>query len=85
MSNNQRTVSGRMRPNIQISHALNGRVKDYAAEHDLTTSEAYREIIERGLEELEAVHAARTALEGDDPDVALARSELDAALEGIGE
>lgn len=42
-----------MRPNIQISHALNGRVKDYAADNDLTTSEAYKEIIERGLEEVE--------------------------------
>lgn len=41
-----------MRPNIQISHSLNGRVKDYAAENDMTTSEAYREIIEKGLEGL---------------------------------
>lgn len=43
-----------MRPNIQISHSLNGRVKDYAAENDLTTAEAYQEIIETGLEELTA-------------------------------
>jgi len=42
-----------MRPNIQISHQLNGRVKDYAAANDLTTDEAYKEIIEAGLEELE--------------------------------
>jgi len=42
-----------MRPNIQISHQLNGRVKDYAARHDLTTGEAYKQIIEAGLAELE--------------------------------
>lgn len=54
MTNGQRTVGARMRPNIQISHVLNGRVKDYAAEHDLTTAEAYERIIKRGLEELEA-------------------------------
>jgi predicted DNA-binding protein len=42
-----------MRPNIQISHQLNGRVKDYAAKHDLTTGEAYKQIIKAGLEELE--------------------------------
>jgi len=39
-----------MRPNIQISHALNGRVKDYAAEHDLSAPEAYEEIIRVGLD-----------------------------------
>jgi len=39
-----------MRPNIQISHALNGRVKDYAAEHDLSAPEAYEEIIRAGLD-----------------------------------
>lgn len=43
-----------MRPNIQISHSLNGRVKDYAAENDMTTSEAYREIITAGLEVVES-------------------------------
>ena len=42
-----------MRPNIEISHTLNGRVKDYAAEHDLSLGEAYRRIIKRGLSELE--------------------------------
>jgi len=41
-----------MRPNIQISHQLNGRVKDYAAENDLTTEEAYKQIINVGLGEL---------------------------------
>ena len=42
-----------MRPNIQISHQLNGRVKDYAAKHGLTTEEAYKQIIKAGLDELE--------------------------------
>jgi len=42
-----------MRPNIRISHALNGRVKDYAAENDMDTSEAYKEIIEAGIDAVE--------------------------------
>lgn len=42
-----------MRPNIQISHQLNGRVKDYAAANDLSTDEAYKQIIQTGLKELE--------------------------------
>jgi len=41
-----------MRPNIQISHQLNGRVKDYAAANDLTTEEAYKQIIKVGLNEV---------------------------------
>lgn len=41
-----------MRPNIQISHQLNGRVKDYAAANELTTEEAYKQVIEAGLEAL---------------------------------
>lgn len=56
MSNRQAAenrVKNPMRPNIRISHALNGRVKDYAAEHNLDTSEAYKQIIEAGLESLE--------------------------------
>jgi hypothetical protein len=52
MANGQPAVGPTMRPNIQISHELNGRVKDYAAEHDITVGEAYRRIINRGLEEL---------------------------------
>ena len=55
MSNSQRTVGSFMRPNIQITHSLNGRAKDFAADHDLTTSEAYRLIIEVGLDELQAM------------------------------
>jgi predicted DNA-binding protein len=42
-----------MRPNIDISHTLNGRVKDYAEQQDVTLEEAYREIIEAGLEAVE--------------------------------
>mgnify|MGYP000232917685 CR=1 FL=1 len=42
-----------MRPNIDISHTLNGRVKDYAKQQDVTLEEAYREIIEAGIEVVE--------------------------------
>ena len=42
-----------MRPNIDISHTLNGRVKDYAEQGDKSLEEAYREIIEVGLEAVE--------------------------------
>jgi hypothetical protein len=52
MSNGQRRFGETMRPNIQISHQLNGRVKDYAAANDLTTEEAYKQIINVGLNEL---------------------------------
>lgn len=52
MANGHQTPLNPMRPNIQISHELNGRVKDYAAEHDLSTSEAYKKIIQAGLDEL---------------------------------
>lgn len=41
-----------MRPNIDISHTLNGRVKDYAENEDLTLEEAYQKVIERGVDEL---------------------------------
>lgn len=30
-----------MRPNINISHTLNGRVKDYAEDQDVSLEEAY--------------------------------------------
>lgn len=53
MTNGQRSFGRTMRPNIQISHQLNGRVKDYAAEQDLDLDEAYRKIINTGLDELE--------------------------------
>ncbi|MFD1635404.1 hypothetical protein ACOZ4L_16815 (plasmid) [Haloplanus ruber] len=43
-----------MRPNIDISHTLGGRIKDYAEENNLDLSEAYTEVLEAGLSELEA-------------------------------
>lgn len=42
-----------MRPNIQISHSLNGRVKDFAAENDMSTQEAYTYFLEYALEQHE--------------------------------
>ena len=42
-----------MRPNIDISHTLGGRVKDYAEMNDLNLSEAYTEVLEAGIEALE--------------------------------
>lgn len=42
-----------MRPNIHISHALNGRVKDLAESRDENVEETYRVVIEAGLESLE--------------------------------
>lgn len=53
MANGRQSVRSPMRPNIEISHQLNGRVKDYAAEHDLDVSDAYDRIIRAGLEELD--------------------------------
>ncbi|ERG95704.1 hypothetical protein [Haloquadratum walsbyi] len=42
-----------MRPNIDISHTLGGRVKDYAEANDLDLSEAYADVLEAGLKSLE--------------------------------
>ncbi|GGN24010.1 hypothetical protein [Halarchaeum nitratireducens] len=42
-----------MRPNIDISHTVNGRVKDYAEREGKSLEEAYQEIIEAGLEAVE--------------------------------
>lgn len=54
MTNGQsRQVREHMRPNIQITHRLNGRVKDFAAKHDLKLPEAYRAVILTGLDDLE--------------------------------
>jgi len=47
-----------MRPNIEISHRLNGEVKDYAARHDMSAGDAYQRVIETGLEALEVQDAA---------------------------
>jgi len=52
MAKGQQTAKGGMRPNIDISHTTNGKVKDYAANNDLDLSQAYRDIIEAGLDEL---------------------------------
>ncbi len=42
-----------MRPNVDISHTLGGRVKDYAEANDLDLSEDYVEVLKTGLEALE--------------------------------
>jgi len=42
-----------MRPNIDITHALGGRVKDYAEANNLNLSEAYTAVLEAGLDTLE--------------------------------
>ncbi|ESS10831.1 MAG: hypothetical protein A07HR60_02852 [uncultured archaeon A07HR60] len=39
-----------MRPAIDISHGLHGRLKDYAEANDLALTEAYRQILESGLD-----------------------------------
>ena len=53
MAKGHPNIRSPMRPNIQISHQLNGRVRDYAARNDLTAEEAYQSIIELGIEEAE--------------------------------
>jgi len=42
-----------MRPNVEITHTLQGRIKDFAEERDLTLSEAYTELLGAGLDTLE--------------------------------
>jgi phenylacetate-coenzyme A ligase PaaK-like adenylate-forming protein len=42
-----------IRPNVDITHTLQGRIKDFAEERDLTLSEAYTELLEAGLDTLE--------------------------------
>jgi hypothetical protein len=42
-----------MRPAIDISHGLHGRVKDYAEANDVSLDEAYIEVLETGLDTLE--------------------------------
>jgi hypothetical protein len=42
-----------MRPNVEVTHTLQGRIKDFAEERDLTLSEAYTELLEVGLDTLE--------------------------------
>ena len=42
-----------MRPAIDLSYGLHGRLKDYAEANDVELSEAYTEVLEAGLEALE--------------------------------
>jgi len=42
-----------MRPAIDLSYGLHGRLKDYAEANDLELTEAYIEVLEAGLEALE--------------------------------
>ncbi len=42
-----------MRPAIDISHGIHGRVKDYAEANDLSLDEAYMQVLETGLGTLE--------------------------------
>ena len=42
-----------MRPNVEITHTLQGRIKDFAEERDLSLSEAYTELLEAGLDAFE--------------------------------
>ena len=42
-----------MRPAIDLSYGLHGRLKDYAEANDLELSEAYAEVLKTGLEALE--------------------------------
>ena len=42
-----------MRPNVDLPWSVHGSVKDYADENNLTLTEAYRTLLERGLEDHE--------------------------------
>jgi len=42
-----------MRPAIDLSYGLHGRLKDYAEANDLELSEAYSDVLEAGLDALE--------------------------------
>jgi len=42
-----------MRPNIDVSHTLNGRVRDYAEQQEIDLTDAYQEVIKAGLEAVE--------------------------------
>jgi len=90
MTNGQQvqTQVNPMRPNIKISHTLNGRVKDYAAEHDLDLTDAYREIITAGLEAVESQSDSETdtdAGQTDGPPVGQPDSEMRGGDERIEE
>jgi hypothetical protein len=42
-----------MRPNIDIPWSIHGRVKDHAERTDMELTEAYCDVLERGLEDVE--------------------------------
>jgi len=42
-----------VRPNVDISWSIHGRLKDLADEEDLSLTEAYERALTRGLDELE--------------------------------
>jgi hypothetical protein len=42
-----------VRPNTDVTHTLNGRVKDLKERWGCSLDEAYQRVIERGVEELE--------------------------------
>ncbi len=42
-----------MRPNVDLTHATHGRVKDFAEERDITLTEAYEQLLNAGLDTME--------------------------------
>lgn len=38
-----------MRPNVDVSWSIHGRVKDFAEEQELTLTEAYEHLLDAGL------------------------------------
>ena len=42
-----------MRPNIDITHTLHGRIKDFAEANDLELSQAYTELLKHALDSVE--------------------------------
>lgn len=53
MTNRRQNIRSGMRPNIGITHQLNGRVKGSAAANGLDLDDASQHIIKAGLDELE--------------------------------
>ncbi|SIR76405.1 hypothetical protein SAMN05421858_3704 [Haladaptatus litoreus] len=42
-----------MRPNVDISWSIHGRVKDFADDNDVSLTEAYEQLLDAGLVSLE--------------------------------
>ena len=42
-----------MRPNVDIPWSRHGRIREWADEQDMALTEAYNELLERGLNEVE--------------------------------